>query len=466
MNYLSSLNLNMPSQIRIQKSRWFLAAAIFHVLLTASVFFIGRAQILPDLFDTDGFGTFASDSREYLGEVKHLVEILRGEGVADWLQQPVLQWHNKLISLSFAILTPLFGFTILSAELYNLVCYLVILFLIFTLGSEVYNDETGVIAAVVVSLWPSFLLHTTQLLNDGLFIAGFLALVLISARWFYREHSPASALAHIAIAVLVAIILGWMRPGWPIIFLAVFLLNTLGLFIQVGIKRRYMLWNLVGSMLVLGVTLAITFSNITVLANSYQPSSPPHEEELTSKDAHPQLTQDERDEHPVKLWAALLHAANSASQIIGGMRQTFVEMYPYSGSKVDAQYRITSTKDLVCYLPRAAEIGFFAPFPNMWMRQGEKLGLSARLISGVETLIMYLIYFFAALGVWRARRGVSVWYLLIVIILGVTSLGLVVVVIGALYRMRYVYWMLMILLGAGGIQGVIKVLLGQILVID
>ena len=454
MNYLSSLNLNMPSQIRIQKSRWFLAAAIFHVLLTASVFFIGRAQILPNFFDTNGFGTFASDSHEYLGEVKDLVEILRDEGVADWLQQPALRWHNKPMSLSFAIMAPLFGFNILSAELYNLACYLVILFLLFTLGSEIFNDEAGIIAAVVVSLWPSFLLHTTQLLNDGLFIAGFLALVLISARWLYRKHHPVSALIYAAAAVLIVKILGLIRPGWPIVFMTIVMLSVLGLFIQMRIKRRNIRWNLIGSMLMLGAAVLITFPNIAVFAISYLPSSTAPEELLTSQD------------DSVNLWASLSQVADSASQIIGAMRQRFVNMFPYSGSKVDAQYRISNMKDLVCYLPRAAEIGFFAPFPNMWMRQGEKLGLSARLLSGVETLVMYLIYFLAALGIWRVRRSVSVWYLVSVMILGVTSLGLIVVVIGALYRMRYVYWMLMILLGAGGIQGVVKVLFGQILVID
>ena len=480
MSFLTSLRFKIPLAIRVNKNKWLLVAAIFHVALTISIFFLGQTQILPDLFDPNGFGKFASDSREYLGEVEGLAEILRDEGIVVWLHSPSQQWHNKVIALSFAVSTPLLGVNILSAELYNLACYLVILVLVFIVGSEIFNRETGLMAAAFIALLPSFLLHTTQLLKDGLFMSGFLVLILVSVRWLYRKHSPASALVHALIAVLVVNMLGMIRLGWPHVYMSMVVFSALGLFVRMKIKREIMLWNLIGSTLVVGATVVLMVPHFQTLVASYRiPSSPVSESKPLQEGAvgisEGNSIQDDGSALHVpdtshaaadNLWVSVTFLADSASQIVGVMRQGFVDMYPHSGSTIDAHYRITNMKSLVYYLPRATQIGFFAPFPNMWIGQGEKLGLSARLLSGIETLAMYLVYFLAVLGIWRERRGPSVWYLFIVIILGVVSMGLVVVVIGALYRMRYVYWMLMFLLGAGGLQGILNILFGQILVVD
>jgi hypothetical protein len=40
-------------------------------------------------------------------------------------------------------------------------------------------------------------------------------------------------------------------------------------------------------------------------------------------------------------------------------------------------------------------------------------------------------------------------------ILGATALGLIVVNIGSLYRLRYSYWILLVILGAGGAMGLL-----------
>ena len=95
-------------------------------------------------------------------------------------------------------------------------------------------------------------------------------------------------------------------------------------------------------------------------------------------------------------------------------------------------------------------IGYFAPFPKMWLTMGNQVGRSGRILSGVETLALYLIEALALVGLWSGRRVVGVWFLWLVSAMGLISLALVVVNVGALSRLRYVFAILLIILASDG----------------
>jgi hypothetical protein len=116
-------------------------------------------------------------------------------------------------------------------------------------------------------------------------------------------------------------------------------------------------------------------------------------------------------------------------------------------SDIDSHVKFNGLGDMLRFLPRAFVIGFFAPFPNMWVQAGH-FGLTGRLISGLETLAMYLVYVAATFCVWRERRSARMWLLFLVATIGMLALGLVVVNAGALFRIRYVFWMLLIVIAA------------------
>jgi hypothetical protein len=97
-------------------------------------------------------------------------------------------------------------------------------------------------------------------------------------------------------------------------------------------------------------------------------------------------------------------------------------------------------------------IGFFSPFPDMWFVRGEQVGLVGRLVSGAETLIMYAIIALAFVSLVLNWHRLAVWLILLIATLGCTALGYVVVNISALYRMRYSFWILFIVLAASAIQ--------------
>jgi hypothetical protein len=128
------------------------------------------------------------------------------------------------------------------------------------------------------------------------------------------------------------------------------------------------------------------------------------------------------------------------------------ETAPDLRSPIDRNVRFNSVADIIRYLPRAVVIGFFAPFPGMWFSSGTEVGSVGRFLSGLETAFTYLIECLALAGLWRARKQLEAWLLFFILGMGVVALGLIVNNIGALYRLRYSFWILIVVLGAGGVN--------------
>lgn len=431
--------------------KWFYFYAILlHIVLTIALFVIGQLELLPDMFDTQGLGTFASDSRSYMKEVESLVDVLNKDGVQEWLQSPTY-FHVRVYSFIVAFLSPLFGFTILSIELLNLGCYLLVLLLVFALGVEFFNNAAGLLSAIAVSLWPSFLLHTTQILITPFMVIGVLLAILVNVRWFTRQYMSWAALLNSVLGFLAVSLLYLVRSKWWPLLITIFALGPLVSTFKMMVTRR---WNVYSSisgllMLAIGAATPVLIPSITSpLFSSSLPSTPSPTISSSSVSPTSSLV-DDQDRMGEDFWATIYSEIEMFAAQIGEIRQGFVTSYPFAGSSIDTHYRIKDLSDLYRYFPRAVSIGFFAPFPNMWL-VGGKAGLSARLFSGLETFLMYAVYCFAALCIWRNRRRWEVWYLLAVVIVGTLTLGLVIVNIGALFRFRYSFWMLTLLLGAGG----------------
>jgi hypothetical protein len=157
------------------------------------------------------------------------------------------------------------------------------------------------------------------------------------------------------------------------------------------------------------------------------------------------------------LFAALKARADSVAIQISVLRHGFIREHTNvspakdAGSNIDTHVRFSSAADVVRYLPRAAMIGFLAPFPEQWFAEGRKAGLAGRLISGMEMSVMYLIEVLVLIELWRSRSRLPVWLLSGIAAAGVTALALAVLNVGALYRMRYAFFILLLIVGANGL---------------
>jgi hypothetical protein len=411
-----------------------------HLVFATFVCLAGKWALLPEKFNENGL-LLMKDNLDYHAELVSLVNKLRSDGFPAFARTPSSP-QVKIYSLSFYLLGPLFGDTMMSAEPVNALFYLAILYLLFGLSRLVCSREASLMAAGVVAVWPSFLLHTTQLLKEPLFISAMLALVFITLRWFLRVHPWRTALiSGLAGATCVALI--WMvRAAMRDVAIVVGVLGVLLLLAKQIREKRFLTANTTGAAIVILACLSVP--------KFITPYHGPSQDAATVESI-------EQSSNATKRSRPLTIDSPLATKITG-LRERFIDQYRYAGSNIDTEVRFNSIGDMVRYMPRALAIGLFAPFPQMWFSEGKEMGASGRILAGLETLTMYVCELLAAFAVWRMRRKWETWLLLLIALAGVISLGLIVTNIGALFRMRYVFWMLLIPLGAEGAVQALKLL--------
>lgn len=204
--------------------RHLLLAAAVHIALTIAIFLTGHFQLLPGTFDENGTGlSFAIDAATYRTLAGDMADELQSEGFRAWLavKAPL---HCRLYSLSFATFGRLLGHNILAAEPLNLLYYVAILTCVYLLGRETFNARSGLLAASMVGVWPSFLLHSTQLLRDPLAILCFLALMVLLILLLTHEFAWRKAIAVAAGGALLVTVF-WVTRGnmWNLVLVAIVL---------------------------------------------------------------------------------------------------------------------------------------------------------------------------------------------------------------------------------------------------
>jgi len=437
-----------------------LAAAVLHLALTIMIALAGRFALLSSLFDENGIsGAFAFDSFLYRRKSVELADALMRGSFGDWFYAP-LPLHVKLYSLSFAVLSPLLGFTMLSVEPLNLLYYLLILILVYKLCAEVFERRAALLAATAIALWPSFLLHTTQLLRDPLFIVAMLLLLLVITRWLLREHSLRRGLAEGLAAAGASAVVWLTRYNMWTVIIGITLVGVTFLIVRQWRAKVWLLGNVAGALLLL-VALALVPS---VVGKFLQPDSffSPNQTELRALPSNFVPCPDEAQsgaqaslQQQQGAWSRLRARADGAVVSLGKLRRRFITSYFDAGSNIDPCVKLETVGDLLRFLPRATAHGFFAPYPDMWLKSGSSVGLSGRLLSGVEALLMYLIELLAVFGLWTGRRRLPVWLIALSAVGGIISLGLAVVNVAVLFRLRYFFLMLLIVLAAGGVQQIL-----------
>jgi 4-amino-4-deoxy-L-arabinose transferase-like glycosyltransferase len=410
--------------LRLPARNLLLIAACLHVFMALAIYTAARLSVLPGPFVADGTGQFVYDSFRYQQEAKALVEVLRNEGVASWLRVPV-QSHVHLYSLSFAIFAPLFGYSVLAVEPLNLLYYLLILILVYQIGKDAFGKTTGLMAAMVIGLWPSFLMHTTQVLKDPLFIVCMLALGFVCIIWLKRICSWQSALLTVVLGVSAVAVLGRMKSNMWESVVVILLVGVMLLLVRQACARRLFAQNMLSAGLILTFMLVMPLKTTEV-----------HRRDQTAIQTTEQIGQTSF------LWTSL-------GARIAERRRVFSKTKGPQESAIDSSLLFYNTEDIVRYLPRATLIGSFAPFPQMWFASATT-GRGARLLSGAETLLFYLAALAAGICAYVERRNLAVWFLLLVALINMLALGLVVTNIGTLFRLRYVFWMLIIIMGVRG----------------
>lgn len=123
-------------------------------------------------------------------------------------------------------------------------------------------------------------------------------------------------------------------------------------------------------------------------------------------------------------------------------RQRFMWELPEAGSHIDEEVEFHVFSDLLFYLPRALQVAWLTPFPDMWFSPGASPGGTVqRRIVALETLLAYLGFIGIAFAFWRQPA----WRLPLLALLAFACVpiliwGFVVPNVAALYRYRFAFW--------------------------
>jgi hypothetical protein len=396
------------------------AAAILHLTIAVGVFAIGRSGAMPRQFDRDGVGDFASDGHIHKPLMDSLVDLLKQGQIGSWARSDEAV-HVKVFSLAAVVTEPLLGSNILTIEPVNLLCYLGILMLTFTLAKMIAGLRAAWVATLIVALWPSLLLHSTQFLRDPLVLVAVLTLMTLLVRTLKAELHWRGAAVSVVVGA-TAIYLAWhVRPEMWLVIAAIIFVSPLLLLLKFVVTRK-----------VLGINL-LTMALLAVLSIAMPRSS----NGIVSQPLSTATAAGTAAPAPRPIW-----------QPIAAARKKFVFFSGGASSIIDETVLFNSASDIIRYVPRALEIGYFAPFPTLWLTEGGKVGSLGRIVSGFEMMLTYLFEALACFFIWHTRKRFSSWLLVLATVFGMLALGLVVTNVGTLYRVRYPFWILIVIMAA------------------
>ncbi|HEY0005911.1 MAG TPA: glycosyltransferase [Pyrinomonadaceae bacterium] len=319
-----------------------MAAAVLHVCVTVAVYLASKSALLPELFP---------DSLKYQRQALVLAKILKDSGAAAWLFA-LLPLHVKLYSLCFLLFGWMGGLSILSFEPLNVLYYLAILYLVYKLSRELFDRLAALLAATIVGLWPSFLIHTTQPLRDPLFIGVALLFFFVNLRWLTKEYSWLQALAVVAVGAVTESLLWLARSEMWELMIGVAFVTCVLLIVRLVKERSVIRGNLVGAVLLLIISAAIQ----PVALQFYGPAL-----SWASSYGVASLNKDDASAEDNRVVLKALPNPRRGIDVnlptrISLLRERFILSYPEAGSNIDTGVQFSSTLDIIRSFPTPASI--------------------------------------------------------------------------------------------------------------
>jgi len=321
--------------------------------------------------------------------------------------------------------------------------------MIYRLGSTLWPGRIGTIgglvAAVMFLVFPSSLQWYGQNLKDAFVIAGMLTMLYVQLRLLRQSEEPdAPKLPQLLLMMLGgAVLCAVFRPYMPILLLVIF--GMCWLVVVVALCAQRMLVK-EGRLLARGALALVVLAPIALFAAKSNVA----ETALVENGA----TASEMSSGPSSMhswsWqesAWLPHSVDHIFKRVSELRKHFAE-YGTSmaaNSAVDSDRVPESAAQVLMYLPRALQIGLFAPFPVTWQERVS----APRLVGALETSVWYLFFPGVLLLAWR-RPSRSLLFGGCFVAILLVILSYINPNVGTLYRQRFGVWMFVLLAGAVG----------------
>lgn len=416
---------------------------LVHLTSTLIVILAGMYRLVPSWISETG--TLKEDSTKAFSKLELLsVEIFQGNlWVLVDSAHPIF---IRIYSISHSIFSGIFGNNILTIELVNLSLFLCTLYLVCKIGAQLFDQTVGFSSSYLLMLFPSLVLHFTQPIKDPIYITIFLLFLFQLLKLIKKKIQIRSIINHLILTIGPFMMLWFLRDRMFLIFFGVILIAFAIIVVRTVSDSgfRTSLIPMVGLLLV-AIATPVYLSGFV---------------RTESASVTPQQIESDRIQRrrPLKqrFYNEQVRSGKATAVIrVNTTRYNYLVEYPNAGSSIDSDVVFEDTYELLAYLPRAVQIGLFSPFPNTWLGSGAVFGKASRIISGVETTIIYVFIFFGVFAVLRNRTA-PVFFIVLTTLLGVTALGLAIPNVGAVYRMRYVFVLMLIILGVQGIKEVAK----------
>jgi len=396
----------------------FTGLVLFHLAVSISLSLIARSTFLASLHNGQGLWNFAPDSVGYHKDALRLLDYLKhGDYESWWASTP--WWHVKWIALSYAVIIP----DPLSFASVNAIVWATSIYCVYKIVRLLFPERRtfAITCSLVFGFWPSYLMHTTQLLKDPLFVLGMLLMI-----WGWVGLLSGYRGIVFSLLVSFGVLLAYLNRTYMLAPLT--LLSVLATALVLWRARNSLVNAVLACILVVGLYVYEYYS----LPPTVVQPSPVVKDSWNYVDWVPDWIE-------------------SRIKTIVRSRLGWSTRYPEAGSNVDTDLRFNSVVDVIGYIPRALQIGFLAPFPRHWFEEAKVAGPPSRVFAGLEMLIWYLLlpgflFFMVANG---NPIQIRIWLLIYTGSL-VLLTGLVVTNIGALHRMRYVYFLPILI---GGLEG-------------
>lgn len=324
--------------------------------------------------------------------------------------------------------------------------------LIFWLAKELATNEkvalySGIIAGTLFVVFPSALSWYGQLHKDSFAIVGTLMFLLI---WIKISKNPKDIAIWSWVLLgsgLSTFLIGIVRPYGLTILLVVSLgalllvtFNGFAKSVERCIFRRFILGSTVVAILFSGVILTDGDAKQLDMGSNttYQ---------LPQTDQHTQADQLNQADWE---WQYSKWIPNSVEKYVASaakvrMHYIYWDQIEKAGSTMDPDIAPENIIDVVMYLPRSLQIATFAPFPSSWFTEKSVI----RLLASVEMMVYYLclIGLFFLL---RYNRTPEVLLTIYFSAAFLVILGFTIVNLGTLYRLRYAYFCIVLMLGVLG----------------
>jgi len=391
--------------------------------------------LIPSLHGSHGL--LDGDSLRFHAIAVGLAEKIKLHGWGSWSLYPT-QFATGNVAI-LAALYALFGYDPSLIVPINAGVHALGGVLIFRLGQLLVPGKVGRTAGIVTAVlfvgFPSALNWYGQVHKDGFAIAGTLLVLYAWLRVRSESVSVNGAVRFLLETVCAVLLIALVRPynliPLFVVMLAVFVLTLcIDTWRSADASKKLALYVLSIGILAAGAWWARSSGineRYTYLSEGY---------------AYPELRNWEwksADWMPKLIDHYLETAARARAGLIVAGQQV------HAGSMIDTNIAPDDALSMAAYAPRAIQIGLFAPFPAQWFSKVSP----ARLVSAAETLVWYLLIPGVLLALIYSRGPamvvVSCFAILFLYLYGFTIANL-----GTLYRIRYPFLFLFMLIGTVG----------------